>query len=108
MPLATSCHLDIEHTNSYVGFYWNVLNQESKKLSRTDCHQWRIKYHPLSLKDGEIRVITVLIVKDSLSSHESPIRCALQRVNLDEKLERMPAKLLKAEKGADVFGLKRT
>lgn len=46
-----------------------------------------MEYHPLSVKDNEIRVLTILTGNDDSVDVESPIRCTLQHVSLDKKYQ---------------------
>ena len=43
-----------------------------------------MEYHPLSLEDSEIRVLTILTGNDDSFDGESPIMCTLEHVSLDK------------------------
>ena len=44
-----------------------------------------MEYHPLSLEHREIRVLTILTGHDDTVDCESPIRCTLEHISLDQK-----------------------
>ncbi|KAL9071449.1 MAG: hypothetical protein Q9161_004166 [Pseudevernia consocians] len=56
-----------------------------------------MEYRPISSKDREIRVITILTRNDDACSAESPILCTLEHVSLDKKSR----KATESAKGAE-------
>ena len=60
-----------------------------------------MEYRPLSFKEGEIRVITILGGKDDLLPANGPVRCTLEHVKLDEESRADAYKSAKSAEGAE-------
>ena len=60
-----------------------------------------MEYLPLSFKEGEIRVITIVVGKDDFFPANGPVRCTLEHVKLDEESRADAYKSAKSAEGAE-------